>query len=96
MQNGIKQPTDDEALRYWLDTIPVGKYKAVIAKLLDVCLISRATLANWRYGNCRIPASGKRDINKVSKDVSGIEIFKIANPENSAEGVSGGISGKAI
>lgn len=96
MQNGIKQPTDAEILRNWLATIPRGEYNTVISKLVDACLISLSTLRNWRYGNCRIPASGKRDINTITREVSGIEIFTIAKPEVMTEGVSGDTSGKAI
>ena len=70
MQSGIKRHTDDEILRRWLDTIPHGDYNKVISKLVDACLISRSTFRNWRYGNCRIPASGKRDINIVTREVS--------------------------
>ncbi len=96
MQNGIKHLTDAEILRRWLDTIPRGEYNTVISKLVDACLVPYSTFRNWRYGNCRIPAAGKRDINTVTREVSGIEIFTIAKPEETTEGVSGETSGEAI
>ena len=96
MKNGIKHLTDDETLRHWLDTIPRGEYNKVIAKLVASCLVSRSTFRNWRYGNCRIPDAGKRDINAVTREVSGVEIFTIAKPETTTEGVSGITSGEAI
>lgn len=96
MQKGIKRHTDDEILRRWLETIPRGEYNSVIAKLLAACLVSHSTFRNWRYGNCRIPDAGKRDINTVTREVSGIEIFTIVKPEEAPEGVSGETSGKAI
>lgn len=83
MQNGIKHLSDDKILRDWIDSIPRGKYNAVIAELLDECLVSRFTLSNWRYGRCRIPATGKRDINRVSLRHSGKEIFTIVKPGQS-------------
>lgn len=79
-----KQPihhSDDEILRHWLDTIPYGEYNKVVALLVERCLINKYTFANWRYGRCRIPASGKRDINSVTLEISGKEIFTIVSPE---------------
>lgn len=96
MQNGNKHLADDKILRQWLDTIPRGEYNKVLSKLVDACLVPMSTLKNWRYGNCRIPAAGKRDINTVTKEVSGVEIFTIARPGGISEGVSGETSGEAI
>lgn len=96
IQHGTEHLTDAEILRRWLDTIPRGEYNNVIARLVETCLIPIHTLRNWRYGNCRIPEAGKRDINIVTREVSGIEIYKIVMPEVIVEGVSGRISGKTI
>ena len=66
------------------------------AEILRRWLDTIHTLRNWRYGNCRIPEAGKRDINIVTREVSGIEIYKIVMPEVIVEGVSGRTSGKTI
>lgn len=76
-----KSSEDAKKLRDWIATIPYGQYNAVINTLVERCLISKSTLSNWRFGNCRIPMSGKRDINSVSMEISGIEIFRIEIPE---------------
>ncbi len=85
MNNENKRLADYEILRNWINTIPLGEYEKVFARLLEVCLVSKYTFANWRYGRCRIPESGKRDINEVTKEISGIEIFTIALPGTKAE-----------
>lgn len=87
---------DSLILRNWLDTVPYGDYAKIIKLLTERCLVNITTFRNWRYGRCRIPESGKRDINNVTLEISGIEIFKIAKPEEMAEGVSGHASGTAI
>lgn len=81
MNRTIKSPTDAEILQRWLKTIPYGEYNNTIKRLVDECLVSRSTFNNWRYGLSRIPASGKRDINRVSLEISGIELYKIVKPE---------------
>ena len=83
-------------MRCWLDTIPRGEYNNVKRKLVEACLVPMSTLKNWIYGNCRIREAGKRDINKVTLEVSGIELFKIAKPGGNSEGVCGGSPGEAI
>lgn len=72
---------DAKKFRAWLATIPYGQYNTVINALVERCLVSKSTLNNWRFGNCRIPMSGKRDINSVSMEISGVEIFRIEIPE---------------
>lgn len=95
-QNENSRLADAKKLRCWLDTIPRGEYNNVKRKLVEACLVPLSTFNNWRYGNCRIPEAGKRDINSVTLEVSGIELFKIAKPGCNSEGVCGSTPGEAI
>jgi len=96
MQNDVKHLTDAEKLRYWLDSVPRGEDNKQKSRLVEECLVSASTFNNWLYGKCRIPDSGKRDINLVTLEVSGEEIFTIAKPGGISEGVCGESSGEAI
>ncbi|MBD5184463.1 MAG: hypothetical protein HDS97_06195 [Bacteroidales bacterium] len=69
----------DEILKNWLLSIPLCDKEHVFNRIYEECLINAHTLKNWRYGKCRIPLSGMRDLNKVSLEYSGFEIFEI-NP----------------
>lgn len=93
--NREKIENDAKIIRNWLESIPYGQYNDVVSKLVERCMINKTTFRNWRYGNCRIPLSGKRDINSLSKEISGIEIFNLAVAGNGSEGVSGGAAGAA-
>lgn len=95
-QNENSRLADAKKLRCWLDTIPRGEYNNVKRKLVEACLVPISTFNNWRYGNCRIPEAGKRDIDKVALEVSGIELFKIAKPGGDSEGVCVSTPGEAI
>lgn len=97
MQTEIKQRTDAEILRHWLDySVPRGEYNKQKSRLVEACLVSISTFNNWLYGKCRIPDSGKRDINRVTLEFSGVEIFSMAKPGGISEGVCGETSGEAI
>lgn len=96
MQNDVKHLTDAEKLRYWLDSVSRGEYNKQKSRLVEECLVSASTFNNWLYGKCRIPDSGKRDINRVTLEVSGEEIFTIAKPGGISEGMCGESSGEAI
>lgn len=97
MQTEIKHRTDAEILRHWLDySVPRGEYNKQKKRLVEECLVSASTFKNWLYGKCRIPESGKRDINRVTLEYSGIKIFTIAKPGGISEGVCGESSGEAI
>lgn len=97
MNNENKLLTDAEKLRHWLDfSVPRGEYNNMKRRLVEECLISASTLKNWMYGQCRIPDSGKRDINRVTLDYSGVEIFTIAKPGGTSGGVCGDPAGKAV
>lgn len=95
-QNRNEHLTDAQILRGWLDTIPHGEYNKRKKQLVEACAVSLATLHNWLYGQSRITKAGKRDINKFALEVSGHEIFPVAKPGESREGVSAVISGEAI
>lgn len=89
--------SDAKILRQWLDNnVPRAQYNKVKNRIVEVCLIRPWTLNNWLYGCCRIPEAGKRDINKVTKEFSGVEIFTIAKPGEVSVGVCGNSPGEAI
>lgn len=96
MQNDNNHLTDGQILRDYLAKVPSGIVNKVVARMVEHCLVTKYVFANWRYDRCRIPLSGKRDINTITREVSGIEIFTIAKPGEAAEGVSGNTSGVAI
>lgn len=75
-----KSAHTSEILRAWLSGIPVGDYRTVIDMILKKCLISPTTFNNWRYGRCRIPLSGQRDLNELALEISGKTIFTIDFP----------------
>jgi hypothetical protein len=81
VKNENKYLTDAKILHQWLETVPRGQYGAVKEELQKECLVSKAILNNWIYGNCRITDAGKRDINRVTLRVSGVEIFNLATVE---------------
>lgn len=87
-QNENKSMTDAQILRHWLDySVPRGEYNKVKRRIVEVCLVPVHTLNNWIYGACRIPESGKRDINRVAIEISGEEIFTVAQPGGDSVGV---------
>lgn len=89
--------SDAKILRQWLDNnVPRAQYNKVKNRIVEECLIRPWTLNNWLYGYCRIPDAGKRDINKVTMEFSGVEIFTIAKPGEVSVGVCGNSPGEAI
>ena len=97
MNKGVKHLTESEKLRHWLDySVPRGEYNKQKRRLVEACLVSASTFNNWLYGKCRIPFSAKRDINRVTLEVSGVEIFTIVEPGGVSEGVCGESSGNTI
>lgn len=92
-----KVSSDGEVLRHWLNfSVSRGDYNNVKRRLVEECLIKPHILNNWIYGLSRIPEAGKRDINRVTMEISGKEIFTVAKPEGSSGGVGGTSSGEAI
>ena len=96
MKNQIKDLTDSNILRGWLDSMPRAEYNKHKAGLVVACCESRNKVLNWIYGRCRVPNTAKKLINAYTLEVSGREIFTIARPEVATEGVSGNASGVAI
>lgn len=82
---GVKKDLNSEILKNWLNTVPPVDKNRVLSSIYSECLITPATLRNWRYGKCRIPLAGRRDLNKVSMSYSGYELYKIVPPESVAE-----------
>ncbi|MDE6027824.1 MAG: hypothetical protein K2G23_07125, partial [Muribaculaceae bacterium] len=70
-----KTKENAEILKNWLLTVPPIDKDFVFSKIYAECLISPTTLRNWRYGRCRIPMSGLRDLNKVALEYSGHELY---------------------
>jgi len=96
MKNQIKDLTDSNILRCWLDSLPRAEYNKHKAGLVVACAENRSKILNWIYGRCKVPNSAKKLINAYTLQVSGREIFTIAKPEGMTEGVSGRASGSAI
>lgn len=85
MKNQIKDLTDSNILRGWLDSMPRADYNKHKTALVYVCAENKYTFLNWLYGRCRIPNSAKKLINAYTLQVSGKEIFIIAKPEGLAD-----------
>lgn len=77
MKNQIKDLTDANILRDWLDSLPRAEYAKHKAGLVETCAERRTTFLNWLYGRCRVPNSAKKLINAYTLKVSGREIFTI-------------------
>lgn len=77
MKTEIKQPTDGQLLRDWLNSVPYGEYNAVRARMVAECMVSKQIFANWLYGLSRIPNLAKSVINSVAKNFNGTSIFNI-------------------
>lgn len=75
MEQEIRPLTPNEILRGWLDSLPRKDYNKTKHLLVDACLVPLHTVNNWVYGNCSIRPASQRDINRVSLQVSGKEIF---------------------
>ncbi|MGM9817191.1 MAG: hypothetical protein ACI304_09095 [Lepagella sp.] len=89
--------SDDEKLRHWLDFyVPRGYYGGIKKRMAVECLVSMPTFYNWMYGRCRITEAGKRDINRITQEVSGFEIYELVKPEGISVGVCGSPSGDTI
>lgn len=58
---------DGKKLSSYLNTVSHGDYRATIQAILDGCMITNVTLANWRSGKCRIPELHKAKINEIAK-----------------------------
>lgn len=96
MEKGRKKASDGVVLHQWLDSVPRGEYNALRRRMVEECLVSKETFRNWLYGKCRIPMAAKRDINRVTKAFSGVDIFEIVKPECYSGGVNGMPSGETI
>lgn len=96
MKNQIKDLTDSNILRDWLDSMPRGEYNKHKVALVAVCAENKSKILNWIYGRCKVPNSAKKLINAYTLQVSGKEIFTIAMSEDMADGVSGHTTGTAI
>lgn len=96
MKNQIKDLTDSNILRGWLDSLPRAEYSKHKTGLVVACAENRSKILNWIYGRCKVPNSAKKLINAYTLQVSGREIFTIAMPGGISEGVCGESSGEAI
>lgn len=67
----MKNKTDNQKLREWISTIPIGEYRIIRDNLITSCKINKYTLQNWRYGSCRIPGLAKDKI----EEIAGKKIF---------------------
>ena len=77
MKTEIKQPTDGQILRDWLNSVPYGDYNAIRDRMVSECMVSKQIFKNWRYGLCRIPNLAKSAINAVAQKYNGTIVFNI-------------------
>lgn len=82
MKNQIKDLTDSNILRAWLDSMPRGEYSKHKAGLVIACAVRSYTFLNWLYGRCGINNSAKKLINAYTLQVSGREIFRLPSEED--------------
>lgn len=75
MENDKKMPTDAEKLRDFMHSVPYGKYNNVRRRMVEACLVPVTTFNNWVFGRCRIPELAKREINTITVEITGREIF---------------------
>lgn len=87
MELRIKQPTDGQKLRDWLNSVPYGEYNAVRARMVAECMVTKQIFANWLYGLSRIPNLAKLAINTVAQNFNGTIVFNIQ--ELAGPGVEG-------
>lgn len=73
-ENKVKNSTaaaqarcDGVKLTAWLNSVPHGDYRQILATILEACMIPATTLNNWRKGNCRIPELHKAKINEIAQ-----------------------------
>lgn len=95
MEHRIKQPTDGQILRDWLNSVPYGEYNAVRARMVAECMVTKQIFANWLYGLSRIPNLAKSAINSVAQSYNGTSIFNIqelAGPGVEGESNTAGIA----
>lgn len=92
-----KRKFESAILRNWLNrSVSREAYPDVKKRLARECLVRSSSFHNWLYGYCNIPLAAKRDINRVTMEISGREIFTIVYPEDADEGVSVNTSGETI
>ena len=96
MKKENKHHSDDEILRGWLESVPYRSYNKTRHLLVARCNVSRSTFDNWYYGRCRIPGSAKVLINSVTMQISGEEIFTIAQPPEICPSAKAGSPAAAI
>lgn len=77
MKNQIKDLTDSNLLRGWLDSVPRCEYNKHKMGLVVACAVYKHTFLNWLYGRCRVPNSAKKLINAYTLQVSGRELFPL-------------------
>lgn len=96
MESEKKLLTDAQILRDYMDSIPHGIYNKVRDLIVAHCMVPKHTFKNWMQGYCRIPNLCKREINRISLEVSGIEIFTIVAPGAKAGGANDHVPGVII
>ena len=72
---------DVTTLRAWLDTVPHGEYSNIRRRICEECFIKKSTLQAWIQAKVSIPMRARRDINRITMEVSGCELFVIQPKE---------------
>jgi len=64
--------TNNQSFIDWLDTIAVGQFEEIKAKIIANCGITPQVFSHWKNGNSRIPFLAQQKINEIA----GFEVFK--------------------
>ncbi|MDR2004272.1 MAG: hypothetical protein LBQ74_14680 [Prevotella sp.] len=63
----------ENALKTFMDNVPMGRYKDIKDEIIAACYISESTWKNWLSGRTAIPELAKLEINRIT----GEKVFEI-------------------
>ncbi|MDR1718015.1 MAG: hypothetical protein LBS20_19435 [Prevotella sp.] len=63
----------ENALKTFMDAVPMGRYKDIKDEIIAGCYISEYTWKNWLSGRTQVPELARLEINRIA----GMKIFKI-------------------
>lgn len=81
MQTKKDDLTPAKKLHEWLYSLPrrdFGKAKKLVCR---ECFVKMTTLDSWLYGKSVMPMRARRDINRLTQELSGYELFTITYEE---------------
>ena len=69
-----------EALKEWIEAIPVGKYETVRRRIISECKTSRASFSQWKNGLV-LPSPLARDIiDRIAREETGRSVYSTPQP----------------